>query len=54
MTEVFEADGTLVGWMDKMWISATKKAEVFIPRREEDIEADRAAIRDLFRRARRA
>lgn len=40
MSEVFDR-GVLVGWMEETWISATRKAKAFIPRRDEDIEADR-------------
>jgi hypothetical protein len=44
MTKVFE-DGVLVGWFAEAHIDASgKPRRVFIPRREEDVEADRIAL----------
>jgi hypothetical protein len=41
MHELFDANGVLVGWIG---YSKTVGREVFVPRRDEDIEADRRAI----------
>jgi hypothetical protein len=38
MHEVFDADGILVGWIG---YSKAVGREVFVPRRDEDIESDR-------------
>ena len=40
MTNVYEA-GVLVGWYDESFTNTETKTRVFIPRRDENIEADR-------------
>jgi hypothetical protein len=52
MTEHFEADGVLVGWYGTTRNAQGREVKVFIPRRDEDIAEDRAAIRALFKRVR--
>lgn len=51
MREAFEKDGILVGWYGTMRNSRGDDVEVFIPRRDEDIDEDRAAIQALLKRA---
>lgn len=53
MTEEFDRDNVLVGWMGTTRRHDGKSVPVFIPRRDEDIAADRQAIRSLFRRINR-
>jgi len=44
LTPVYE-DGVLVGWYDWAFLSGKpEQSKVFIPRRDEDIEADRIAL----------
>ncbi len=52
LREVFEADGILVGYYGTAATASGKPVRVFIPRRERDIEADRALISGLFKRLR--
>jgi hypothetical protein len=46
--EEFDGNGILLGW----WCQSQTLGVVFIPRRDEDIDEDRAAIKALFRRVR--
>lgn len=41
MQAAYDHDGVLVGHYGKVWLADGKQATVFIPRRDEDIEADR-------------
>jgi hypothetical protein len=41
MHELFDAYGVLVGWIG---YSKAARREIFVPRRDEDVEADRRAI----------
>ncbi len=52
MTDVFEKDGILVGWYSTTRDAKGKDIQVFIPRRDEDIDEDRNAITALLRRVR--
>jgi hypothetical protein len=52
MIEVFESDGILIGWFGTTKNGTGHNVQVFIPRRDEDIESDRVKISALLRRAR--
>ena len=51
MHEVFDLDGVLVGWIG---YSKAARRDVFVPRRDEDIESDRRAIAAALRLAKPA
>jgi hypothetical protein len=54
VTDVFDDDGILVGWLAEHAKRDGNSVEMFIPRRDEDIEADRAAITRLLESQRRS
>jgi hypothetical protein len=47
VTDVFDDNGILVGWLAEHAKRDGNSVEMFIPRRDEDIETDRAAIARL-------
>ena len=49
--EAFDNDGILVGWYGTMANAMGAPIRIFIPRRDEDIKQDRAAIAALIERA---
>jgi hypothetical protein len=49
MTEVFENDGILVGYYGTAFDNSGNRVCVFIPRRDEDIDEDRRAIRKVLK-----
>lgn len=53
MREEFDADGILVGWYGTARNRDGQQVAVFVPRRDQDIESDRTAIRNLLARARK-
>lgn len=52
MTEVFDKEGILIGWRGEAYNRRGEACRCFVPRRDEDVAEDRAAIRALIRRCR--